>query len=67
MHQEIAFLGLYIPALFFCAIAASVVWFVIDGVMLRLAAWGLFFHPPLARLALYFILFSLVAAFAPDF
>ena len=46
MHQEIAFLGLYIPALFFCAIAASVVWFVIDGVMLRLAAWDLFFHPP---------------------
>ncbi|WP_128253702.1 DUF1656 domain-containing protein [Falsirhodobacter deserti] len=66
MKSEIAFLGLYLPGLLICAIIASALWFVIDALMLRVAGWRLFWHPPLARLALYFVLLGLVVALLPD-
>jgi hypothetical protein len=67
MRQEVAFLGMYFPALFLCAVAAAALWFVADALMLRLGGWCLFLHPPLARMALYFILLALVVALAPDY
>lgn len=67
MKSEIAFLGLYVPGLLICAVIASVLWFVIDGLMLRVAGWTWFWHPPLARLALYFVLLGLVVALIPEF
>lgn len=66
MRSEIDILGLYIPGLLVCAIVASVLWFLIDALMLRVAGWRIFWHPPLARLALYFVLLGLVVAFLPD-
>lgn len=55
------------PSLFLCAIAAGVLWFLVDALMLRLGGWELFFHPPLARLALYFVLVAVTAGLWPDF
>lgn len=67
MKTEIHILGLYVPGLLICAIIASVLWFLVDALMLRTAGWRLFWHPPLARLALYFILLGGVVAFLPEF
>lgn len=66
MRSEIDLLGLYVPGLLICALIASVAWFIIDALMLRVAGWRVFWHPPLARLALYFILLGLVVALLPD-
>ncbi len=67
MRQEIAFLGLFVPTLFVAALVAGVAWFVLDGLALRLGIWRVFWHPPLARLALYVVLFAFAAVLAPDF
>lgn len=67
MRHEIAAMGLLFPSLLACVALAGVAWFVIDWLMLRGGAWRLFWHPPLARLALYFVLLGLVAATYPDF
>lgn len=67
MRSEIPFLGLYLPGLLLCAIIASVLWFIVDGVMLRSGGYRFFWHPPLARLALYFALLGLTVALIPEF
>ncbi|QUS34905.1 DUF1656 domain-containing protein [Falsirhodobacter algicola] len=66
MKSEIAILGLYVPGLLFCAVVASALWFLVDALMLRMAAWQWFWHPPLARLALYFLLLALAVALVPE-
>ncbi|RFC65303.1 DUF1656 domain-containing protein [Fulvimarina endophytica] len=67
MRHEISVLGVYAPSLVLCAIIAAALWFLVDYLMLKLSAWQLFWHPPLARLALYFVLFGAVSALYPDF
>lgn len=67
MMHETELFGLFFPSMVLCAVIASLAWFVVDGAMVRLSGWTLFWHPPLARLALYFVLFALVAALYPDF
>lgn len=67
MKHEIAFIGLYFPSLLLCAVLAAFAWFLIDWLMLRHALWRFFWHPPLARLSLYLVLMTAVAALYPDF
>lgn len=67
MHHEIGVLGMLVPSLFICAIAAGGLWFVVDGLMLRRGWWEFFLHPPLARLALFVVLVAAVAGCWPDF
>lgn len=67
MHHEVAFQGLFYPSLLLCAIIAGVCWYLIDLAMRRAALWPVFWHPPLARVALYFVIFGLVSALYPDF
>lgn len=67
MRNEIALMGLLVPGLLLCAVIASLLWFLLDALMLRLAGWRLFWHPPLARLALYLVLLAAVTALYPDF
>lgn len=67
MMHETEFLGLFFPSLVLCAVIASALWFLIDGAMVRLSGWTLFWHPPLARLALYFVLLGVVSALYPNF
>lgn len=66
MRGEYDILGLYVPGLLPCAILAAVLWFLIDALMLRRGGWQLFWHPPLARLALYFLLLALVTLLFPE-
>ncbi len=66
MKSEYELIGLYVPGLLVCAIIASVLWFVVDGLMMRVAGWRLFWHPPLARVALYMILLAATVALTPD-
>ncbi|GGE15821.1 hypothetical protein GCM10011390_38620 [Aureimonas endophytica] len=67
MRHEISVLGLMFPSLLLCAGLAGLLWFLVDWAMLRLKGWTLFWHPPLARLALFFVLLGAVAAAYPDF
>ena len=67
MNHEIGFFGLLFPSLLLCAVVAGLLWFALDWCFLKVSAWSLFWHPPLARMALYGALFSLVAAFWPNF
>ncbi len=67
MRQDIAIFGLYVPALFVCAILAGLVWFVLDSMALRLGLWRYVLHPPAVRLSLYVTLLALIAGLAPDF
>ncbi|ORE96074.1 DUF1656 domain-containing protein [Acuticoccus yangtzensis] len=67
MHHEFSVLGLFAPSLLLCAVAAAVLWFIVDGLMLRFGIWRIFLHPPLARLSLYIIILALTGAVAPDF
>ena len=67
MSHEIALFGLFFPSVVLCAVIAGVIWYTLDSVLIRFSAWAWFWHPPLARLALYFILFGAVSALYPDF
>lgn len=67
MRHELSFAGLFAPSLLLCAVIAGALWFVADWLMLRSRFWRLFWHPPLARLCLFFILFGAVSALYPDF
>jgi hypothetical protein len=67
MRHEFSFAGLFAPSLLACAVLAGLAWFAADWLMLRSKAWNLFWHPPLARLSLFFILFGVVSAVYPDF
>ncbi|TPW32927.1 DUF1656 domain-containing protein [Pararhizobium mangrovi] len=67
MTQEISIFGFYFPAIVLCALVAGAIWYALDYAAIRLSAWQFFLHPPLARLALYLVLFALVCAFYPNF
>ncbi|WP_152046953.1 DUF1656 domain-containing protein [Aureimonas psammosilenae] len=67
MRHEISALGLLFPSLLLCGVIAAVLWFAFDWLMLRLSLWRFFWHPPLARLALFFVVFGVVSAVYPDF
>ncbi|MDY8107997.1 DUF1656 domain-containing protein [Fulvimarina sp. 2208YS6-2-32] len=67
MRHELSLLGVYAPSLVLCALLAAALWFLADWLMLKGALWRFFWHPPLARLALYFVLFGAVSALYPDF
>ncbi|UOM35367.1 DUF1656 domain-containing protein [Acuticoccus sp. I52.16.1] len=67
MHHELAFIGMLYPSLLACAVAAALLWYMADALMLRLGLWRFFFHPPLARLSLYVVTLGVVAWLTPDF
>ncbi|MER0237333.1 DUF1656 domain-containing protein [Fulvimarina sp. MAC8] len=67
MRHELSIFGVYAPSLVLCAILAAGLWFLVDYLMLKFSVWGFFWHPPLARLALYFVLFGATSALYPDF
>ncbi|MEN3794346.1 DUF1656 domain-containing protein [Fulvimarina sp. MAC3] len=67
MRHEISVIGVFAPSLILCALLAAASWFLVDYVMLRFSIWRFFWHPPLARLALYFFLFGIVSVLYPDF
>ena len=66
MSHEIAFFGMLFPSLLLVAVLAALLWFALDSLMLRLGLWDFFWHPPLARLSLYFICLAALGAFYPD-
>lgn len=67
MHHEVAFQGLFYPSLLLCAIIAGICWYNVDMVMKNTSLWLAFWHQPLAKLALYFVIFGLESALYPDF
>lgn len=67
MRHEVSIAGLFAPSLLLCAVIAGALWFLVDWLMLCSKGWTLFWHPPLARLCLFFILFGVVSAVYPDF
>ncbi len=67
MIHETQVLGLFFPSMVLCAVIASALWFAVDFAFVRLSVWRLFWHPPLARLALYFALFGIVSTLYPNF
>ncbi|WP_102224440.1 DUF1656 domain-containing protein [Acidimangrovimonas sediminis] len=66
MRQEFAAFGLFVPSLLICALIAGVIWLLVDSLMLRSGGWQFFWHPPIARLALYFLSLALVVFLFPD-
>ena len=58
MLREIALFGALAPSLLLYLVATIALFLVVDRLASRIGAFRLFWHPPLARLALFVCLFS---------
>ena len=66
MLREIGLFGTLVPSLLFYFLTAVALFLLVDRLASRLGLFGLFWHPPLVRLALFVCLFaSLVLITSP--
>jgi len=64
MQSETSVLGALVPTLLLYFVAAVLLFFVLDWPISRLGVYRLFWHPPLARFALFVCLFSALSLFS---
>jgi protein AaeX len=60
MLREIPLFGALAPSLLLYFLAAMLLFALVDRLLTRLGAYRLFWHPPLARFALFIGLFSVL-------
>jgi len=58
MHFQLDTLGAFVPAIAIWLVASLVIFVAVDALLTRWGFYWLFWHPPLARFALFGCLFS---------